>query len=151
MDGVGRYVSDLQAYLGCMPLDDVREVIAVLHHARMHRKQVFIMGNGGSAATASHFANDLNKGAASPELPLFRAIALTDDMSLFSAYANDLGYEHAFASQLSNLLEQRDVVIAFSGSGNSPNVLRALDEAHTRQAVTIGFTGFDGGELKEQS
>ena len=149
MDGITRYIEDLQGSLAQMPLDDIREVIAVLHRARLDGRQVFIMGNGGSAATASHFANDLSKGAAVPDLPLFRAIALTDNMPLFSAYANDLGYEHVFAKQLSNLMHEGDVVIGFSGSGNSPNVLRALQMARSMQAVAIGFAGFDGGKLKE--
>ena len=148
MDGITRYIEDLQGSLAQMPLDDIREVIAVLHHARLDGRQVFIMGNGGSAATASHFANDLSKGAAVLDLPLFRASALTDNMPLFSAYANDLGYEHVFAKQLSNLMRKGDVVIGISGSGLSSNVLRALEMARSMPAVTIGFTGFDGGKLK---
>jgi D-sedoheptulose 7-phosphate isomerase len=149
MDGISRYIQDLQGSLADMPLDDIRQVIAVLHYARLDGRQVFTMGNGGSAATASHFANDLCKGAAVPDLPLFRAIALTDNMSLFSAYANDLGYEHVFAKQLSNHVHKGDVVIGISGKGFSSNVLRALEMARSVQAVTIGFTGFDGGKLKD--
>ena len=148
MDGISRYIEDLQESLAHMPLDDIRAVIAVLHYARLDGRQVFIMGNGGSAATASHFANDLSKGAAVPDLPLFRAIALTDNMPLFSAYASDLGYQHVFAKQLSNHVQKGDVVIGISISGFASNMLRALEMARSMQAVTIGFTGFDGGKLK---
>ncbi len=148
MDGISRYIQDLQESLAQMPMDDIREVIAVLQSARLDGRQVFIMGNGGSAATASHFASDLCKGAAVPDLPLFRAIALTDNMCLISASASDLGYQHVFAKQLSNLVHKGDVVIGISGSGNSSNVLRALEMARSVQAATIGFTGFDGGKLK---
>ncbi|MGC8878584.1 MAG: SIS domain-containing protein [Anaerolineae bacterium] len=149
MDPVEQYIEGLQSCLAQLPLDHVRAVIGVLQYARFHHRQVFIMGNGGSAATASHFACDLGKGTAVPELPRFRVIALTDNTALFSAYANDLGYEWVFAEQLANLLQPGDVVIAISGSGSSANILRALELARQRQAVTIGFTGFGGGKMKE--
>jgi D-sedoheptulose 7-phosphate isomerase len=148
MDNVEKYVEDLQACLTRLPLGDIRAVIAVLQDARFNDRQVFIMGNGGSAATASHFACDLGKGTSVPDLPRFRVIALTDNTALFSAYANDFGYECVFAEQLSNLLQERDVVIGISGSGNSPNVLRAFEMARQRRATTVGFTGFDGGKMK---
>ncbi|MGQ9502593.1 MAG: SIS domain-containing protein [Anaerolineae bacterium] len=149
MDSVERYIEDLQICLTKLPLEHVRAVIGVLQYARFNHRQVFIMGNGGSAATASHFACDLGKGTAVPGLPRFRVIALTDNTALFSAYANDFGYECVFAEQLANLLQPGDVVIAISGSGNSANVLRALELARQRQAITIGFTGFDGGKMKD--
>lgn len=149
MDSVESYIATLQATLSRLPWDDIRAVIVVLHQARLEGRQVFVMGNGGSAATASHFACDLGKGAALPGYPLFRVIALTDNMPVFSAYANDCGYEHVFARQLENLLQPGDLVIGISGSGNSPNVLNAVDLARQRGAKTIGLVGFDGGRLKE--
>jgi len=149
MDAVEKYIQDLQLCLAQLPLEHVRAVIGVLQFARFNNRQVFIMGNGGSAATASHFACDLGKGTAVPDLPRFRVIALTDNTALFSAYANDFGYDCVFAEQLANLLQLGDVVIAISGSGNSPNVLRALELARQRQAITIGFTGFSGGKMKD--
>jgi D-sedoheptulose 7-phosphate isomerase len=127
----------------------IEEVISVLQYARMNEKQVFIMGNGGSAATASHFACDLGKGTLTPGVPRFRVIALTDNMPLFSAWANDTGYENVFTEQLENLVNYGDVVIGISGSGNSANVLNAIRLANSRQAITIGFTGFEGGKLKD--
>ncbi|MCS7261118.1 MAG: SIS domain-containing protein [Anaerolineae bacterium] len=149
MDLVEQYIAQLQTCLAQLPLEDVRAVIGVLQYARFNHHQVFIMGNGGSAATASHFACDLGKGTAVPDLPRFRVIALTDNTALFSAYANDFGYEWVFAEQLANLLQPGDVVIGISGSGNSVNILRALELARQRQAFTIGFTGFGGGKMKE--
>ncbi len=149
MDGISRYIQDLQGSLGQMPLDDIRQVIAALHYARLDGRQIFITGCGGNAATASHFANDLCIGAAVPDLPHFRAIALTDNMPLYSADANDLGYQFVLAQQLSNLVHKGDVVIGITVSGFSSNVRRAMETACSMQAVTIGFTGFDGGILKE--
>ena len=149
MDDIKSYVAELKATLDRLPWDRIKEAIHVLHYARINDKQVFILGNGGSAATASHFACDLGKGTILPERPRFRAIALTDNMPIFSAYANDCGYEHVFAEQLASLVRSGDVVIGISGSGNSANVLNAIKLARSMQAVTIGFTGFDGGKLKD--
>jgi D-sedoheptulose 7-phosphate isomerase len=106
------------------------------------------MGNGGSAATASHMANDLNKLAIVPEQPRFRAISLSDNVPCMTAWANDSAYEDIFAEQLSNFLDPGDVVIAISASGNSPNVIKAIRLAREMGAITIGFTGKDGGQLK---
>jgi D-sedoheptulose 7-phosphate isomerase len=147
MDEIRGYLSRLQGVLQELPLDDIRDVVAVLHYARLNDKQVFIMGNGGSAATASHFACDLGKNLVIPGRPRFRVMALTDNMPLFSALANDYGYEHVFAEQLANLVRAGDIVIGISGSGNSANVLNALELARGIRATTIGFTGFDGGKL----
>jgi D-sedoheptulose 7-phosphate isomerase len=149
MEQVKRYINDLQECLEKLPLEDICDVIAVLQYARLSEKQVFVVGNGGSAATASHFACDLGKGTRVPDVPRFRVIALTDNTALLSAYANDFGYEHVFAEQLSNLARKGDVVIAISGSGNSPNVLRALELARRDQLTTIGFTGFHGGSMRD--
>jgi D-sedoheptulose 7-phosphate isomerase len=105
------------------------------------------MGNGGSASTASHFACDLGKNTVIAGQPRFRVLALTDNMAMFSAYANDNGYESVFAEQLANLVNPQDVVIAISASGNSPNVLKAIKLATQTGATTIGLTGFNGGHL----
>jgi D-sedoheptulose 7-phosphate isomerase len=148
MDHVLRYVSQLRETLGQLPWEAIRDTIGVLHYARMNDAQVFIMGNGGSAATASHFACDLGKGTLLPGNPRFRVIALTDNVPTFSAYANDCGYEHVFREQLASLVRKGDVVIGISGSGNSANVLNAIEFARDNLAITIGFVGFDGGKLK---
>ena len=149
MDNLRKYLGEVQQVLARLPLAPVRQVIDVLHQARRHGSQVFILGNGGSAATASHFACDLAKGTIVPGEPRFRVVALTDSLPLFSALANDIGYESVFVEQLAALLRPGDVVIGISGSGNSLNVLHALSFARTTGATTIGFTGFDGGRLKE--
>jgi D-sedoheptulose 7-phosphate isomerase len=147
MDYVKSYMSKLQETLDYLPLDLLNHVIYILHEARLNRRQIFIMGNGGSAATASHFVADLAKNTRRPGWPDFRVIGLTDNMAIFSALANDEGYENVFVQQLASFVEPEDVVIGISASGNSSNVLRAIDLANQVGAVTIGFTGFNGGIL----
>jgi D-sedoheptulose 7-phosphate isomerase len=142
------YLTDLQTTLSNLPLNDIERAVEVLIDARLNDRQVFTLGNGGSAATASHFACDLGKGTVVPGYPRFRVMALTDNMPLFSALANDYGYEHVFVEQLANLVRPGDVVIGISGSGNSANVLNAIQLAREVGATTIGMTGFDGGKLK---
>lgn len=149
MEDIKLYLSEVRATLKRLPLDKIQDVIDVLQYARLTNKQVFIMGNGGSAATASHFACDLGKGTLMVGMPRFRVMALTDNMPLFSALANDNGYENVFAEQLAHFVQPGDVVIGISCSGNSANVLRAIELAHAARAVTIGFIGFDGGRLKD--
>lgn len=145
---VDRYVQDIKTTIDQIPVDRIEEIVSILQQARINNKQVFIMGNGGSAATASHFACDLAKNTRKASWPGFRAIGLTDNMATVSAYANDEGYEYIFAQQLNNLLQPGDVVIALSGSGNSPNVIRAIEFANERGAITVAFTGLSGGKLK---
>ncbi|MFC1997186.1 SIS domain-containing protein [Chloroflexota bacterium] len=141
------YISTLQETINLLPITLIEEVVDILHEARLTEKQVFIMGNGGSASTASHFVCDLAKNTRKDGWPHFKVIGLTDNMAIFSAYANDEGYDNVFAQQLSNLIRGGDIVIGISASGNSPNVLNAMNVAHENDAKTIGFTGFDGGKL----
>ena len=148
MKQISQYISSLQATLNSLPVDTIAQVVDVLREARIAGRQVFIMGNGGSASTATHFVCDLAKNTRRVDLPHFRVVGLTDNMAIFSAYANDEGYEHVFEAQLDNLLNPDDIVVGISASGNSKNVLNAMSLARQRNAVTIGFTGFDGGELK---
>jgi D-sedoheptulose 7-phosphate isomerase len=105
------------------------------------------MGNGGSASTATHFVCDLAKNTRKEGWPPFRVIGLSDNMALMTAYANDEGYENVFAQQLASFIQPWDIVIGISTSGNSPNVLNAIALANQKNAITIGFTGFDGGLL----
>lgn len=133
-----------------LTLDRADEVIARLARARLEGRRVFLFGNGGSAATASHFACDLGKGTVVPNLPRFKVIALNDNLPTLTAYANDVGYDSVFAEPLLSLAERGDIAIAFSGSGSSPNVLRAMEAAGKLDVVTIGFTGFAGGKLKDR-
>lgn len=143
------YFRKLKEGLDRLDLEALGAVIEVLERARDEGRQIFICGNGGSAATASHFANDLNKLASIGQSKKFKAIALTDNVPLMTAWANDEDYAEIFAQQLDNLLDERDVVIGISGSGNSENVVRAMELARQRGAITIGFLGFDGGRMKE--
>jgi D-sedoheptulose 7-phosphate isomerase len=147
MEQIQNYISTLQQTMSQLPQPLISEVIHVLQRARMQGSQVFIMGNGGSASTASHFVCDLAKNTRYDGLPHFRAIGLADNMEIFSAYANDEGYESVFSQQLINLVNPGDVVIAISASGNSMNVVNAVEEAQKHSATTIGFTGFDGGRV----
>ena len=141
------YISTLQATIERLPQPLIAHVVDVLEEARLQGRQVFIMGNGGSASTATHFVCDLAKNTRQEGLPHYRAIGLTDNMAIFSAYANDEGYETVFANQLANLIHPGDIVIGISASGNSKNVLNAVVEAHKHRAMVIGFSGFDGGKL----
>ena len=147
MEHIQNYISLLQQTLDQLPRQLISDVIDILQNARRQGTQVFIMGNGGSASTASHFVCDLAKNTRRAGLPHFRVIGLTDNMAILSAYANDEGYEHVFSEQLANLIQPKDVVIAISASGNSKNVIHAIEEAQKYDVTTIGFTGFDGGRL----
>jgi D-sedoheptulose 7-phosphate isomerase len=119
MNPVTRYIRQLQTTLDELPVEQIERVIDILYEARLSGKQVFIMGNGGSASTASHFVCDLAKNTRYPGWPHFRVIGLTDNMALFSALANDDGYENVFAQQLESLVRPGDIVIGISTSGNS--------------------------------
>ncbi len=147
MELIKSYIETLTETVNQLPVGRIARVVDILQAARLSGRKIFIMGNGGSASTASHFVCDLAKNTRHPGLPHFRVIGLTDNMAIFSAYANDEGYENVFATQLANLVEAGDIVIAISASGNSANVLKAVEEARNHAAVTIGFTGFDGGRL----
>ena len=143
------YISDLKALLEKMPVEDIHRVVSLLEKTRESKGHVFIFGNGGSAATASHFACDLSKGAISEGKRRIKAFALTDNVHLLTAWANDTSYDMVFSEQMKNYIEPGDVVIAISGSGNSPNVLNGINVAREKGAITVGFIGFSGGKLKD--
>jgi len=140
------------AYLAelCGKLDDqeIGRFIETILEARERSAQIFFIGNGGSAATSSHFANDIAIGTRSWDKP-FRAIALTDNVAVMTAIANDHGYEKIFVLQLRTLMQRGDVVVAISASGNSPNLIEAVEWANENGATTVGLTGFDGGKLRQ--
>lgn len=142
------YFGGVQSLLDRVPFEAVDEVVEALVSANDAGKTVFICGNGGSAATATHFGCDLAKRPIVPGQPRYRVISLTDNTALMTALSNDIGYEAVFAEQLTPLVREGDVVIGISGSGNSQNVLNAMQVARKAQAVTIGFSGYDGGKLK---
>jgi D-sedoheptulose 7-phosphate isomerase len=148
-DIVRSYVQEIQTTLDRLPWDAIDRIIGVLRNACLEGRQVLTMGNGGSAMTASHFACDLGKGTRMPGGHFFRVVALTDNFAMFSAYANDCGYDQVFSQRLATLMRPGDVVIGISGSGNSANVIKAMQVAREGGATTIGFVGFDGGRLKD--
>lgn len=146
---VETYFGQLQEMVAKLPIDLIDRVITLLLENAYQGRKVFIFGNGGSASTASHFACDLAKNTQVPGAPQFRVIGLTDNMALMTAWANDTSYDNVFAAQLKPLVEAGDVVIGISCSGNSANVLRAMEVARRQGATTIGFTGDHGGQLKD--
>jgi D-sedoheptulose 7-phosphate isomerase len=145
----GAYLRAVEALLQHIDIDAVGRVAHRLHAARTARATVYVAGNGGSAATASHFVNDLCKATRRPELPPMRVLGLSDNTPWFTALANDEGYERVFAGQLENLGQPGDVLIVISASGNSPNLVRAVESARVLGIISIGFLGFDGGMLKD--
>jgi D-sedoheptulose 7-phosphate isomerase len=128
---------------------ELQEIFNILKNARDKRNQVFVMGNGGSASTASHFVADLLKTSITNENNRFKAISLSDNIPVLLAWSNDESYENVFSNQLENFLEKDDVVIGISGSGNSKNVLNAIELANQKQALTIGLNGKNGGKLSQ--
>lgn len=149
MDPVERYLREVVEMVESLPREAIWRVVEAVREARDRGKQVILLGNGGSAATASHMACDLAKTSIVPGAPRIRAISLADNVPLMTAWANDVAYEEIFAQQLTNLVQEGDLVIAISGSGNSPNVLRAVEVARAAGARTVGFTGHPGGRLKD--
>jgi D-sedoheptulose 7-phosphate isomerase len=144
-----QYAEEIKATLDRVPWQDVDRVVTVLYQAWLANQQVFIMGNGGSAATAAHMACDLRKNTVAPGLHHLRVLSLNDNMALFSAHANDDGYENVFSEQLGSFMNKGDIVIAISASGNSPNVLKGVQTALTLGASTIGWSGYAGGKLAQ--
>lgn len=146
-----QYTHDTIAAVDRLPLGQVRRVVELLSEARSLGRQIFICGNGGSAATASHFANDLGKGASLGRSERFRVMSLTDNIPWITSLANDLDYSQIFVEQLKNFADVGDLVLAFSGSGNSPNVIEAIRWARGHGLVTMGFTGRAGGRLAKEA
>jgi D-sedoheptulose 7-phosphate isomerase len=125
----------------------VDQAIEWFHEAREHSRGIFVCGNGGSASTASHFTCDIVKGASHNRDSRFRIMALADSLATLTAYSNDAGYDTVFVEQLKNFAQPGDLVMCISGSGNSPNVLRAMEYANSIGCRTLALTGRDGGKL----
>ena len=143
------YFAELDRVLQSLPYGIVDQITAILLRTYRENRTVYLFGNGGSAALASHSACDLGKGTAFAGARRFRVLALTDNVPLITAWANDTRYEDIFAEQLRNFVDAGDVALAISGSGNSPNVLNGLRVAREAGAYTIGLTGFQGGKMKD--
>src|SRR2546421_5028105 len=127
----------------------LQEILALLEETYRQGRRIFIMGNGGSAATASHFALDLAKNTIMPGAPRVKAISLTDHVPLITAWSNDTAYEYIFAEQLANMIEPGDLVIGISASGNSLNLINALRLAKGMRGYTVGLLGAKGGKVRE--
>ena len=149
MSIVEDYIKGLSQCLGELSPQNLEEIADTIVAAWKKGKRIFIMGNGGSATTASHFARDLQMATATSGKPRVKAISLSDNIALITSLANDKDYASIFEEQLIGQMEKDDVVIGISASGNSPNVLKAIEYARHNGAITIGFIGFGGGKLKE--
>jgi D-sedoheptulose 7-phosphate isomerase len=141
------YIEQLKNVLDAFPYDQFEHMIDAFVTAYRNGNQIFVMGNGGSASTASHWACDINKGCLCGNSRRFRMICLNDTIPTVLAYANDVGYEDIFVEQLKNFFQSSDVVIGISGSGNSKNVLKAIEYAKRNGGFTVGLCGYSGGRL----
>src|SRR5438067_6957856 len=141
------YRSQVLDAISSVDLDKVEQAITWFGGARDNNRHIFVCGNGGSASTASHFSCDVIKGASFQRDRRFRILALTDSLPTLTAYSNDVCYDCVFEEQLKNFAQRDDLVMAISGSGNSPNVLRAIEYGNSIGCKTIALTGRDGGKL----
>ncbi|MDP2943895.1 MAG: SIS domain-containing protein [Candidatus Omnitrophota bacterium] len=141
---VKNHIRELKKCIDNLDFWKMEKIVDILYESIRGGRKVFLMGNGGSAATVSHFICDLNKNIANKRL---KVISLNENIPLITAISNDVGYKNVFKKQLANLLEKDDIVIVFSASGDSKNIISALEYAKKNKAITIGFTGFKGGSL----
>jgi D-sedoheptulose 7-phosphate isomerase len=149
------YLTDLKNVLDRLPLAKLDKIVAAIESAHAAGRQIFVIGNGGSAATASHIMNDLNKGTLGHKgdatWKRFKVIALTDNVSLMTAWANDTNFNTVFSEPLKNLANRGDVLIAISASGNSPNIIAAVEVAKQLGLTVLGLGGFTGGKLAQRA
>lgn len=150
-----KYLTEIESYLSLVHdtlskinRSEISELMQVLEDAYLKERSIFVLGNGGSAATASHFCNDFNKGISYGRTTKFKVQCLNDNVATLLALANDVGYNQVFIEQLKNFVKREDIVIGISGSGNSENVIKAIEYANSRGATTVGLLGFNGGKLK---
>ncbi len=146
---LNNYFDDVVQTIGKMPIATIEKIVNAFLEAYESSRMIYLFGNGGSAALASHFACDLGKGASNGSSKRFQVLAFTDNVPLMTAWANDARYEDIFAEQLINFVRPDDLTFAISGSGKSPNILKALKVAREAGAFTIGLTGFQGGDMKD--
>ncbi len=144
-----QYLSELKEVLDDFNLEQFEKIVNLILNAYENEKQIFTMGNGGSASTASHFACDLNKGCCTNLEKKIKMICLNDNTPTLLAFANDVSYDVVFVEQLKNFFNPGDLVIGISGSGNSENVIKAIHHTKQNNGQTIGFSGFSGGKLAQ--
>ena len=141
------YIEHLKKVLDAFPHEQFEQLTEAMMDAYDREKRIFVMGNGGSASTASHWVCDINKGCCLDKEKKFKMLCLNDSISTMLAFANDLSFEDVFVEQLKNFFEPGDLVIGISGSGNSGNVLRAIEYANDNGGKTVGLCGYSGGKL----
>ena len=144
---ISNYLDLLSENLASLSMEEVQDFVRAVETAYVDGKQVFVFGNGGSAATASHMVCDLQKGIGGESERKFKVLSLNDCVPIMTAWANDTDYANVFAKQLETFVRPGDLVIGISASGNSPNVLKAIEVANDKGAITYGVTGFQGGKL----
>ncbi len=144
-----QYLTELKEVLDDFNLEQFEKIVNLILNAYENEKQIFTMGNGGSASTASHFACDLNKGCCTNLEKKIKMICLNDNTPTLLAFANDVSYDVVFVEQLKNFFNPGDLVIGISGSGNSKNVIKAIHHTKQNNGQTIGFSGFSGGKLAQ--
>ena len=149
LTAIDKYLVQLIRVIEALPREPLLDILKQLRQAQDEKRQIFVFGNGGSAATASHMVCDLIKNTVKPNRARLKVIGLADNVPTITAYANDEGYERVFAQPLESLGEAGDVAIAVSGSGDSPNVLKGVETARRKGLATIGLTGIGGGKLKD--
>ena len=143
------YLEQEREVLASLDESEISDVMNVLEQTRLEGNRVFICGNGGSAATASHFTCDFNKGISYSQTVKYNFECLNDNVPMMMAIANDISYEDIFSESLKNKMHKEDVLLAISGSGNSKNVVKAVEYAKSIGAHTVGLVGYDGGKIKE--
>jgi D-sedoheptulose 7-phosphate isomerase len=146
---INNYFTDLKNVVDCINVDQIQIVIEQIIEAYHKERFIYVFGNGGSASTASHLVADFNKGISCNLEKKFRVLCLNDNIPIMLAISNDIHPHFIFKHQLENFLQREDLVIAISGSGNSTNVIEAIEYANTKGANTVGLVGFDGGKLKK--
>lgn len=150
-DKIVEYIELERSVLQALDVEAINDAMNLIMEAYEAQKKIYIFGNGGSSATASHYQNDFNKGISEYVEKKFNFVCLNDNMATIMAIANDIGFEEVFRFQLKNKLEEGDIIIAISGSGNSKNVINAVEYAKSQGNQVIGMTGFNGGKLKQLS
>ena len=147
---IENYVQTLRQTLESLDKNEINKFVHILKDGYEREKNIYIFGNGGSALNACHFACDINKCVPGSDDRRFKIITLSDNIASVTACANDFGYENVFLNQLKNFLREGDIVIGISGSGNSTNVLKAIEYANSiKDVTTVGLTGYDGGKLRD--
>jgi D-sedoheptulose 7-phosphate isomerase len=148
---VENYIKSLTETLNLINQDAIKELKGAFELTKVKKNQIITFGNGGSGSTASHMVCDILKGCSYGKVDRYKILCLNDNIPTLLAYSNDVSYDDVFVEQLKNYMSEGDLVIGISGSGNSKNVIKAFDYANANGAITVGFTGFNGGILKDKS